>query len=346
MLFPIKRPRFPNLYWKRRSAITRRRSQLRPNVIPPPDIDQMSGLEGRTPILIKGRYSTATHQVVTDEVGAETFDDPESDIRSLNDLSAWAKREKEASEDEPWARLNELGTFALCRFGLRTAFLGIGVYNKERMASTLRQGLTERGRMWGIGVRVPIGDRIAHGSETTHRGAASGDNIPEETIVAPDFIPISQDFRDRFQPDGEKFDPRQKNALSIERWVRADKQHTLMFGFLHGKEQAEERAGCIMQFARIHEARIDLFTVDFLESVFGEMDFLYCSRIREGDRETIRLGADGSQKPSIVRLALNPYGARGSRWGTPTVFLTRRCRAFGCHGPYRAWQKRHQRIRG
>ena len=80
----------------------------------------------------------------------------------MKGLAAWLKAEKDENKDEPWARLNGLATFDLCGFRQFEASLGVGVYNKERRASLLIQGLTERDRLWDSGIRVPIGNRIAY----------------------------------------------------------------------------------------------------------------------------------------------------------------------------------------
>ena len=53
------------------------------NVAPPSNLDQMSGLVGRMPRIIRRRSAPAAHQLATDEVGDEAIDaaDPELRVR-------------------------------------------------------------------------------------------------------------------------------------------------------------------------------------------------------------------------------------------------------------------------
>ena len=126
------------------------------NVRPASNVDELSGVEGLMPKFARRRSAPANHQVVSDEVDAEMYDGSDSGISSMKGLAEWLKEEKDESKDEPLTRLRELSAFALCGFGQFDAPLGIGVYNKERRASLLRQGLTERGRLRGRGVRLPV----------------------------------------------------------------------------------------------------------------------------------------------------------------------------------------------
>ena len=293
----------------------------RNNVKPASNIDELSGVETLLPKFIRRRSAPATHQVVTDEVDFEMYDKVDRDASSLEDLSVWLKGEKGDSKEEPWTRLNELACFALCGFGQFNATLGIGVFNKERRSTLIRQGLTDRDRLWGGGVRVPIGNRIAHGAAALLRGTMSAENIDDNSLLVSDFIPITQEAYENFQPDGKKNEPRKKQSLIVEKWVKAAKQHTLMFCLIHGEEHGRERRERIMELEKIHEARPDIFTVDIISGVYEEMNYLYCAQIREGTRKIMRLGGEGMKKPSFARIALNPTANNRTRWEYPTVFL-------------------------
>ena len=290
------------------------------NSRPASNIDELSGVEGLMPKFVRRRSAPASHQVVTDEIDAEMYDaDPE--ITSMRGLADFLKAEKEEGKDEPWTRLNELATFALCGFGQFNAVLAVGVYNKERKASLLRQGLTERDRLWDRGIRVPIGNRIAHGAATMCWGSMTSENVDDNTLLVTDFIPVLQEAYEKFQPEGKKNEIRKKQVLSIEKWVKAAKQHTMMFGLLHGLEHQKERAECILEMERVHEARPDLFSVETISAAFEEMNYVYCAQIREGTRKIMRLGGEGMKKPAFARIALNPTVSNKTRWEYPTVFL-------------------------
>ena len=220
------------------------------NVLPASNIDELSGVEGLMPQFSRRRSAPSTHQVVTGEVDVEMYDKHDQDVTSSKGLSSWLKGEKDDSKEEPWARLNELATFALCGFGQFSATLGVGVYNNERRTTLLRQGMTDRDRLWDRGIRVPIGNRIAYGEAAMLRGTISPENVGGRTLLVSDFLPLSQEVYVKFQPDGKKNEPRKKQALSVEKWAKAAKQHTEMLCLPHGLEREKERTECILEMER------------------------------------------------------------------------------------------------
>ena len=192
--------------------------------------------------------------------------------------------------------------------------MAVGVYNKERKATLQRQGLTERDRLWDQGVRIPVGTRIAHAAATLQWGSLSSEGVHDETLLIGDFTPWSQEAYDKYQPDAKKNEARRKQALSIGKFAKAGRQHTLMFGLLHGKEHCEERIACILELGRLHESRPEIFTVEFATDAFGEMNFHYIAQIKEGTRKVIRMGAGGVKNPSFARIALNSSDGKGPKW--------------------------------
>ena len=198
------------------------------------------------------------------------------------------------------------------------------MYNKERKATLQRQGLSERDRLWDLGLRVPIGTRIAHSASTLHWGSLSSEGTSEDALLVSDVIPWSQESYERYQPDPRENEERGKQALSIEKIAKAGKQHSLMVSMIYGKGHYKERLGCLLELERLHEARPELFTVDFVSGAFEEMNFHYIAQVKEGTRNVIRLGADRVEKPGFARLALNCVDGKGHRWEYPAAFLMRR----------------------
>ena len=199
----------------------------------------------------------------------------------------------------------------------------MGVYNKERRASLQRQGLTDRDRLRGEGARVPIGTRIAQAAATPQWGSLSSEGISDDALLVSDFAPWSQESYDKYHPDVQKNEARRKQALIIEKFVKAGKQHTLYFGMIYGKGHCKERLDCIADLGRVRDDRPELFTVEFVAESFGEMDFQYLSQIKEGARKVIMLGADNARKPNFARIALRRMDGKGARWEYPTTCLMR-----------------------
>ena len=70
-----------------------------------------------------------------------------------------------------------------------------------------------------------------------------------------------------------------------------------------------------MELERLHEARPELFTVDFASGTFGEMDFHYIAQIREGTRKLMRLGADRVRKAGFCETFSELPGREASAMG-------------------------------
>ena len=294
------------------------------NITVASNLDDLDGVEGLMPRFIRRRSAPAGHQVVSDEVDAEMYEKADGDILRFKDLSAWSESEKDENKDDPWTRLNESATFAMCGFVQFSASLAVGVYSKERKSTLLRQGLTERDMLRDQGARAPIGTRISHAAAALQWGSLSSEGIPGETLLVGDFTPWTQDAYDKYQPDAKKNEARRKQTLSIEKFAKASKQHTMAFGLLRGKGNCEERISCLMELGRVRESRPELFTVDFATDAFEEVNPHYIAQIKEGARNVIRMGSGGVGKPSIARIALNIADGKGPRWEYTATFLTRR----------------------
>ena len=87
------------------------------NLIEASNLDDLAGVEGIMPRFIRRKSAPAGHQVASGEIDSEMYDRLDGDIMNLKDLSSWLKAEKDEGKDEPWTRLGELATFALCGFG-------------------------------------------------------------------------------------------------------------------------------------------------------------------------------------------------------------------------------------
>ena len=74
------------------------------------------------------------------------------------------------ARDETRARLAEMAGFPMGGFGFFKTRLGMGAYSRERKAAILRQFTTDKDALWGGGLRVPIGNRIAHAAAALNWG--------------------------------------------------------------------------------------------------------------------------------------------------------------------------------
>ena len=223
----------------------------------------------------------------------------------MRDLASWLKAGKDENKDEPWARLAALSRFALCGFGQFDATMSLGVYNKKRKNTTIRPGTDDKERLRGLGMRALVGNRIATDAASLQRGALSPENVPDE-VMGSDFTPWSLGAYDKFRPIEKKMGMRKKQGMSIEKFAKASRRHTLLFSLRYGKGRASDRIERIKVLGKIHEERPEIPPVDFIVNTFEEMNFRYIAQIREGDRKIIRLGGEGMRKPGFARISLRP----------------------------------------
>ena len=197
----------------------------------------------------------------------------------------------------------------------------MGTYNREREATILRQFATDKDALWGGGLRVPIGNRIAHAAAALTWGTINMDKPGEDVITLADCIPFSYEAYDQFKIDGEKFETRRKQPQTIDAFTRAAKQHVELFSLLFGKEHAPQRLEVIATFQWIHEAEPDVFPLSFLISSWEAMTFRYISEVMDGTRRLMRMLPDNVRKTEYRRKALSPDVNGLPRWEFPATWL-------------------------
>ena len=77
-----------------------------------------------------------------------------------------------------------MATYALTGFDFSTTPLCTGTYKREREVFFLRQGIEDKDRFGGKGLRVPIGNRVAHASDALPSVWLSEKTDAEDAIVS------------------------------------------------------------------------------------------------------------------------------------------------------------------
>ena len=127
-------------------------------------------------------------------------------------------------KDETRTRLTEMTGFPMGGFGFPKTRLGIGTYNRERKATILRQFAADKDSVWGGGLRVPIGNRIAHAAEALTWGATNTDKPGGDVMELADCIPFTYESYGSFTTDGKKYEARGKPPRPIDAFTSAEKQ--------------------------------------------------------------------------------------------------------------------------
>ena len=223
---------------QRSSSLT----HVAPSTAPP-----QGALANFYPDFLKKRATPARHSVVAEQVDKELLlpaTDPVGGGREFSglpeEIREFIKTTKDGNtgKDETWTRLTEMEGFSLGGFGFSQARLGMGTYNRERNATILRQFSTDKDALRGGGLRVPVGNRIAHAAAALTWGAVNVDKPGDDTLTLADCTPFSYEAYDRFSVDGNKYEARGKQPQTIDAFTRAAKQHVELFSLFFGMEHS------------------------------------------------------------------------------------------------------------
>ena len=181
--------------------------------------------------------ATARHDVVAEEVDKElsaNVRDTDGMGREFSGLSAEIRGflkniDGSNPKDETCNRMTEMAGFSLGGFGFFKTRLGMGTYNRERKATSLRQFNTDKDALRGGGLRVPIGNRIAHAAAALTWGTLYTDKPDEDTATLDDCIPHTYESYESFTPDGKRLNP----AVKLHRqWTCLRGKPISMWNFL------------------------------------------------------------------------------------------------------------------
>ena len=224
-------------------------------------------------------------------------------------------------KDETWARITEMDGFPLVGFGFFKTRLFTGAYNRKRKATAIRQFATDKDALRGGGLRVPIGNRIAHAAAALCWGAINADKPGEDSLTLEDCIPCTYEAYDAFVPDGQKNETRGKQPQTIDMFTRAEKQHVELPALFFGREHAPERLEAIAISQQLHEAQPEVSPLHFPIDAWGAMEFRYISDVMDGARRLLRMLPDNARGTEYRRKALSP-GVHGEPlWEFPTTWL-------------------------
>ena len=87
--------------------------------------------------------------------------------------------------------------------------IGAGTYSRERKNTTLRQATTDRDALWGIGIRVPLGNRFCHAGAALTWGNLHDTNVADGVILLSGCYPKPQEEYDTSAPNAKKFETRE-----------------------------------------------------------------------------------------------------------------------------------------
>lgn len=124
----------------------------------------------------------------------------------------------------------------------------------------MRTGL----RFWDIGLRGPVGNRVAHAGASQTWGAILGGVHSEDKLLSQDCGLYAVDAYDAVSPYAKKLEARAKLPVKLDRFQRCAKQHTILFCLIYGEQHRRERLDALDTMVSLGETQPELAHVDFL----------------------------------------------------------------------------------
>ena len=96
------------------------------------------------------------------------------------------------------------------------------------MSSALRQGITDRGNFWGMGLEIPIGFLFAQSSAVLTWGTGSGGVQSVVNLRLSDCDPNTIDAYEPSAPDPKKYETRYRIT---KRWADSQDAHDVEYRY-------------------------------------------------------------------------------------------------------------------
>ena len=211
--------------------------------------------------------------------------------------------------------------FPLGGFGFPKTRMGVATYSRGRKSTILRQFNTDKDALWGGGIRVPIGNRIARAAAALTWGTLNPEKPDEDTATLADCIPHSYEAYEAFSPDGAIPEPRGKTPQTSDMFVRAAKEQVGMFSLFFGKEHSQGRLEAISIPHQLFEAHREVSPLHSPISSWGAMSYRYISEVMDGNRRLRMMLPWIVRKTEYRRKAHSPCVHGRPRLESPTTWL-------------------------
>ena len=217
-------------------------------------------------------------------------------------------------------KITEFVVFALRGFGCFKVELGIGAYGKELCETLKRQATVMKEAMYRKGIRVPLTNRIVSGMAEAAWGSEVPGGVPENHLLARDFVPWDLgSFEDYVRKD-DKFEARSRPPAAMNVITRAIKQQIKLFGAVYGEEHISERMEALSFLEELHESYEEFFSPIFLMAVWDEMVFEYTMVVTEGIRRLLQSLPKSARRDKLKERALTPKPDGTTIWKFPVTF--------------------------
>ena len=142
----------------------------------------------------------------------------------------------------------------------------------------------------------------------------------ETTCMLSDFASVPTTVMEDWFLEDEKLARRLTPATTIHGFAKAVTHQVNFFGLLYGERHREETIKALRFLLEIHEDTPDLFTVEFISSVWGQMNYDFFTKCQEGASRLRQTVGKHANQIELRRVGGQLDRSGKARWFYPRTF--------------------------
>ena len=210
--------------------------------------------------------------------------------------------------------------YILRGFGLFQVELGAGQSGKA-LINTMRDASNNDKEIFRDAyVKCPINNRVCQASATLKFGTKRIGSEDDATCLLSDFASVPTTMLEDWFLEDEKLERRLGAPTTIHGFAKAVTNQINFFGLIYGGRHREERIQALRFLIEIHEDTPELSNVDFISSVWEQMNYDFFTKRQEGAKRLRQAVGKQANQTELRRIGCQ-LGQNGkSRWFYPRTF--------------------------
>ena len=227
---------------------------------------------------------------------------------------------REEDKDLESKRMLSDSIYILRGFGLFEVGLGAGVTGKTLTATLRRSSNNDKEVFRDAYIKCPINNRICQAAATLRFGAKKLTVDDEQAALLSDFGSVSSTVLEDWTLTDEKLERRLTSPNTLHAFSKAVTNQINFFGLIFGNEHRNERFAALKFLIEIHEDTPELFSVDFLNHVWEQLNFDFFEKTQEGARRLRQHVGKHANQTEIRRVGLTSNADGKTLWTYPKTF--------------------------
>ena len=203
-------------------------------------------------------------------------------------------------------RMTNDSIYILRGFGLFEVGLGAGITGETLTATLRRSSNNDKETFRDAHIKCPINNRICQAASSLRFGAKKLAGEGEQASLLSDFGSVASTTLEDWAPPDEKLELRLTPPATLRAFTEAATNQINFPGLIYGKEHKNERFPSLKFLIEIHEDAPGLFSVDFVNRVWGQLDFDFFEKTQEGARRLRQHVGKHSNQTEIRRVGMTP----------------------------------------